>query len=189
MAARRKRKEQQPEETRGDAHEPASVPPDAMAGPWDAEAAAPPPEAATPPANDNPPETGKPSRTQRAVEKLRSVMGRYFKGKKVEMIDDGNSGGVGIKLTYDDPAERPSEDVKQIIKAPAEGNYPGLSFTASIKQWRKKIGADADPKRATAIRLDTERRFEAVGDQMSQEERLKAEREQAGGSDLGAPSR
>lgn len=188
MAPRRKRKEQQPEETRGEAHEPPSVPADALAGPWDEASGPPALEVPASPSNDNPPETGKKSRTRRAVEKLRSVMGRYFKGKKVEMIDDGNAGGVGIKLTYDDPAERPSEDVKQIIKAPAEGNYPGLSFTASIKQWRKKIGADADPKRATAIRLDAERRFEAVSEQMSHEERLKSEREQDGNSGPGMPS-
>jgi hypothetical protein len=119
-------------------------------------------------------------------------MGRYFKGKKVELIDDGNAGGVGIKLTYDDPAERPSEPVKEILKAP-EGNYPGPSFAGAIKQWRKKIGSDADPKRAVAIRLDTERRFEAVGDQMAREEmshedRLKAERERGGDSGPGIPS-
>jgi hypothetical protein len=179
--AKRKRKEQQPEESRADRHEPESVPPSAAAGPLNDNA-----DTAPPPAGAAQPDPVEPARTERAAEKLRSVMARYFPRRKVELIDDGNAAGVGIKLTYDDPAERPSEEVKQILKAP-EGNYPGLSFTSAVKQWRKRIGSDAEPKRAVAIRMDAERRFEAVGDQMSHEERLKAKREQDGGSGPGTP--
>src|SRR5947209_9388160 len=162
--AKRKRKEQVTEEAKGDAFEPPPSTPAIALAATDLSASTPPPEVAAPPANDDPPESAKPTRTKRAVEKLRSVMGRYFPRKKVELIDDLNAGGVGIKLTYDDPAERPSEAVKEILKAP-EGNYPGLSFAGAVKQWRKKIGSDAEPKRAVAIRLDTERRFEAASKQ------------------------
>jgi hypothetical protein len=177
--AKRKRKEQQPEETVGDAHEPPSVPPDGPEGPGDGAAGATAPESPTPSAAESLTEPAQPTRAERAVEKLRAVLARYFPRKKVELIDDGNAGGLGIKLTYDDPAERPSEEVKQILKAP-DGNYHGFGFAGAIKQWRKAIGRDAEPKRAVAVRLDAERRFEAIGDRMSHEERLKAEREQGG---------
>ena len=114
-------------------------------------------------------------------------MTRSFPGKKVELIEDGNAGGVGIKLTYDDPAERPSDAVKQILKEGDE-QRPGFAYRGDLKQWRKRVGSDADPKRAVAIRMDAERRFEAVGEQMSHEERLKAEREQGGDSGPGISS-
>jgi hypothetical protein len=107
-------------------------------------------------------------------------MTRSFPGKKVELIDDGNAGGVGIKLTYDDPTERPSDAVKQILKKGDE-QRPGFAYRGDLQQWRKRIGSNADPRTAVAIRMDAERRFEAVGEQMSHEERLKAEREQGQG--------
>jgi hypothetical protein len=114
-------------------------------------------------------------------------MSRAFPGKKVELIDDGNPGGVGIKLTYDDPAERPSDAVKQILKEGDE-KRPGFMYRGDLKQWRKRIGAEADPRTAVAIRLDAERRFEAIGEQMSHEDRLKAERERSDGPGANTPS-
>jgi hypothetical protein len=175
--ARRRRKEQEPGEAAGDAYEPPSVPADALAGPWDGPVRPPASEVAARPADDSPPEPAQPTRTQRAVEKLRSVLGRYLPRKRVELIDDFNSGGVGIKLGFDDPAERPSDEVKQILRE-GDDRRPGFAYQGDRKQWRKRIGADADPRAAVAIRLDAERRVEAVADRMSHEERLKAERGQ-----------
>jgi hypothetical protein len=175
MAARRKKKDQEQVANRGDAYEPP-----AAAAPRDADSALPAVNRPSSPAEDQPAETDRRPRLRRAADKLRSVIGRYFRDRRVELIDDFNAGGVGIKLTYDDPAERPSEEVKQILKAP-EGNYPGLTFMGAIKQWRKRIGGDAEPRRATAIRLDAERRFGAVCEQMSHEERLRAQRQPGDG--------
>jgi hypothetical protein len=156
-----------------------SGPAEQSAGPSDGAPVAPGPDGETPPAGDHPAEPAKTSRGRRAGEKLRSALARYFPGKKIELIDDGNAGGLGIKFTYDDPAERPSDEVKQILKDGDE-QRPGFSYQGSLKQWRKRIGADAGPQTAVAIRLDAERRFAAVAEQMSHEERLKADRERGG---------
>lgn len=173
-----KRKRKQPEPTPGDAYESPNMGTADLSGPWDEAADAQespgqpePTEAKSAPATPHEP------LASRDKDKRRPVQSRYFPTKKVELIDDYNTGGVGIQLTYNDPAERPSEEVKQILKTP-QGNYAGLKYQHERKQWRKRIGADAEPKTAIAIRLDTERRFEAIGDQMSHEEQLKAERAQ-----------
>jgi hypothetical protein len=124
--ARRKRKDQQPEEIKGDAYEPPSDPPDALAGPWDKAAAPSTPETPAQPADEGQPEPPRKTATQRAAEKPRAVMTRSFPGRKVELIDDGNAGGVGIKLTYDDPAERPSDAVSR--RAPSPPQEPTISW-------------------------------------------------------------
>jgi hypothetical protein len=177
--AKRNRKAQEPTEEKGDAHEPPSVPVEALAGPWDGAAASAAEGVTTPAANDNPPGPA-PTRAQKAVAKLRSVLGRYLPRKKVELIDDLNDGGLGIRLGFDDPAERPSEEVKQLLKEGDE-QRPGFGYRGDLKQWRKRIGTDADPRAAVAIRLDAERRIEAVADRMGHEDRLKAERDAGGG--------
>src|SRR5947209_3795332 len=104
--AKRKRKEQETAEERGDAYEPPAAraetdglsdwPPAAdEQTPSDGEARA---------AADGQPPSSRPARMPR------SVLSRAFLGKKVELIDDLNAGGLGIRLSYDDPAERPSEE-------------------------------------------------------------------------------
>jgi hypothetical protein len=178
--AKRNRKAQEPTEGTGDAYEPQSASTPDLSGPWDGAAAAPPAEVTTPPANDNPPDPAPSTRAQKAVAKLRSVLGRYLPRKRVELIDDLNAGGLGIKLSFDDPAERPSEEVKQLLKD-GDDQRPGFGYRGDLKQWRKRIGTDADPRAAVAIRLDAERRVEAVADRMGHEERVKAEREAGGG--------
>lgn len=185
--AKRKRKEQEPTATGGDAHEP---PADAagLSGPRDGATGS----AAT---DDRPqPEPGQPGElpaqrqpVQPAERRPHAVVGRYLKDRRVELIDDGNAGGVGIKLSYDDPADRPSDAVKQILKE-GDDKRPGFTYQGGRKLWHKRIGADADPRTAVAIRLDAERRVDAIGDQMSHEERLKAERERDGGPGEKTPS-
>jgi hypothetical protein len=174
--AKRKRKEHEPVEAKGDAHEPPSVSAADLSGPWDGAGGAPAPDGQPQPADEQKEEApGRQQSPQRAEKKPRSVLGRYFKDRRVQLIDDGNAGGVGIKLSYDDPAERPSDKVKEILKEGDE-KRPGFTYQGARKLWHKRIGADADPRTAVAIRLDAERRVEAIGEQMSHEERLKAER-------------
>jgi hypothetical protein len=175
--AKRKRKEQEPAENKGDAYEPPESSANAMAGPWDD-----PGDAST--AEGQPPSDGgiqgepRDRQQQRTEKKPHGVIGRYFKDRRVELIDDGNAAGLGIKLSYDDPKERPSEEIKQILKEGDE-KRPGFSYRGDLKQWRKRVGSDADPRTAVAIRMDAERRVDAIGDQMSHEERLREERERA----------
>lgn len=181
--AKRKRKEQESVEDKGDAYEP----PAAQAGTDSLSDWPPTPEEPAQPKDDARAESPGPQRPPRAAPKPRSVLSRALPGRKVEMIDDGNAAGLGIQLSFDDPAERPSETVKQILKE-GDDQRPGFGYRGDLKQWRKRIGADADPRTAVAIRLDAERRVEAIGDQMSHEEKLKAEREQSGDRGPGTPS-
>lgn len=167
--AKRKRKETAPEEAKGDAHEPPA------AGAAPVEFDFPPREADQVKPGDSGPAQAEQAAPRPEVKKVHGVYGRYFKGRRVELIDDGNAGGIGIKLSYDDPKERPSDEVKQILKEGDE-TRPGFTYRGELKQWRKRIGSDADPKTAVAIRLDAERRVDAIGDRMSYEEQLKAER-------------
>lgn len=177
--AKRKRKEQEPEEAKDDAHEPP-----AAAAPVEFEF--PPKEAA-----QAAPGTGsgreEPAAPQPAVDKVHGVYGRYFKDRRVELIDDGNAGGIGIKLSYDDPKERPSAEIKQILKEGDE-KRPGFTYRGDLRQWRKRVGKDADARTAVAIRLDAERRVDAIGDRMSFEEQLSAERTGGAGMDVNTPS-
>lgn len=110
--------------------------------------------------------------------KVRSVTGRYFKDRRAELVDDGNAGGIGIKLSYDSPTERPSDEVKQILKE-EEGKRTGFRFDGQKMQWRKRFpdGRDVDPTVAVAIRLDAENRFHRIDEQMTHEERLRAEQQ------------
>src|SRR5947209_2434802 len=103
--AKRKRKEQEPAEPKGDAYEPpaAQAESDGLAD-WP-----PAPEEQAQPEDAPQIEADGQQRPPRAAPKPRSVLSRAFPGKRVELIDDLNAGGVGMKLTYDDPAERPSE--------------------------------------------------------------------------------
>jgi hypothetical protein len=171
--AKRKRKEQEPEEAKGDAHEPpaaADAPAELDFPPREAEQA------------DSGTGTGREESDapQPAVNKVHGVYGRFFKDRRVELIDDGNAGGIGIKLSYDDPAERPSDEIKQILKE-GDDKRPGFTYRGDLKQWRKRVGKDADPRTAVAIRLDAERRVDAIGDRMSHEEQLRAERAEVPG--------
>jgi len=125
--AKRKRKEQEPAQIMGDAQEPASTTPADLSGPWDEAPEAPAGETVEQPGKPKDEPAGQPPTVQRTERKPRSVMGRYFPGKKVELIDDGNTGGVGIKLSYDDPSERPSDAVKQILKD-GDDKRPGFTY-------------------------------------------------------------
>ncbi len=168
--AKRKRKEPLPEETKGDAYEPPAV--DAAATEFNI------PPGATDqdkPGDSGPARATAPDAPQPTVKKVHGVYGRYFKDRRVVLIDDGNAGGIGIQLAYDDPKERPSDEVKQILKE-GDDKRPGFAYRGDLKQWRKRIGHDADPRTAVAIRLDAERRVDAIGDRMSHEEQLRAER-------------
>jgi hypothetical protein len=176
--AKRKRKEQEPTEARSDAHEPPTT--ETAGG-----GARSPVEQSLAEGQDTAQLNEQPGPP--TARKQRPVIGRYFKDRRVELIDDSNVGGLGIKLTYDNPAERPSDEVKQILKE-GDGQRPGFTYRGDLKQWRKRIGSDADPRTAVAIRLDAERRVEAIGEQMSHEERLKAERDRSEGPDGKTPS-
>lgn len=81
----------------------------------------------------------------------------------VRLIDDGNSLGIGIKLDYANPEERPSEAVKAILKE-GRDNERGLGWNSVKKQWRKPVGPD--PVHA---RLDVESRHADVVRQMREE--------------------
>jgi hypothetical protein len=170
--AKRNRKETEPTQAHGDAEEQPAA--DAAAAEFDF----PPREPEQVKSDERSTAQAEPAAPQPAVRKLHSVLTRKFDDRRVELIDDGNAGGLGIKLTYDDPNERPSEAVKQILKE-GDDQRPGYSYHRELKQWRKRIGRDADPRTAVAIRLDAERRVDAIGEQMSHEEQLKAERERA----------
>ena len=62
----------------------------------------------------------------------------------VEAMARFNAGGIGIKLSYDDPAESPSEEIKQILK---EGDDKReFHLPQRSEQWRKRIGKDANPR-------------------------------------------
>src|SRR5438128_677924 len=186
--AKRKRKEHEPVEAKGDAYEPPSISVPDLSGPWDGAGGAPATDGQPQPADGQKGESpGRRQPPQSAEKKPRPVVGRYFKDRRVELIDDGNASGIGIKLSYDDPAERPSDAVKQILKGGDE-KRPGFMYRGDLKQWRKRVGSDTDPRTAVAIRLDAERRVEAVGDQMSHEERLKAERGRGEEPDEKTPS-
>ena len=168
--AKRKPKEMEPTETQGDAYEPPSLDKSAIEfniPPGEAEQVKPGDGDAAPVAEQSAPHP--------TVKKIRDVIGRHFKDRHVELIDDGNSGGIGIKLSYDDPAERPSEEIKQILKE-GDDKRPGFTYNRDLRQWRKRIGRDADPRTAVAIRLDAERRVDAIGEVMSHEEQLREER-------------
>lgn len=183
--AKRKRKDQVATHPTGDTSEPQTPSPADLAGPQDAGAAS---GEVVKRVGTAEPKAVEPSRAgppAPAVRKPRGVLGRYFRDRRVQLIDDGNAGGVGIKLTYDDPAERPSEAVKQILKEGDE-KRPGFTYRGDLKEWRKRIGADADPRTAVAIRLDAERRVEAIAELMTHEERLKAERD--GDGKAGGPT-
>jgi hypothetical protein len=192
MARQRKRKEKEQPEKVGDAFEPQADQVDVGSAQGSAELVDfPPRDEAQAPAADasGQAEAGTEEPRQKWHErfggKVRSVMGRYFKDRRAELVDDGNAGGVGIKLSYDDGAERPSEEVKQILKA-EEGKRTGFRFDGQKKQWRKRFpdGRDADPTVAVAIRLDAENRFRQIDDQMTHEERLRAgHNSQAGSND------
>lgn len=176
--AKRKRKEPLPEESKGDAYEPPIV--DAAATEFNI----PPSEADQDKPGDGGPAQAEQAAPQPTVKKVHGVYGRYLKDRRVVLIDDGNAGGIGIQLSYDDPKERPSEEVKQILKE-GDDQRPGFTYRGDLKQWRKRIGHDADPRTAVAIRLDAERRVDAIGERMSHEEQLRAERERGESSEVG----
>jgi hypothetical protein len=131
--AKRKRKEQEPAEAKGDAHEPQSASAADLSGPWDGAGTSPAPDGQPQPADDRPGESpGRQQPPQSAEKKPRSVIGRYFKDRRVQLIDDGNADGLGIKLSYDDPNARPSDAVKQILKEGDE-KRPGFTYRGDLK--------------------------------------------------------
>ncbi len=170
MARSRKTKDQKRAAQPGDAYEPpaAGAVPDFP--PAD-EAAAPPPAADPRPAYD--PDD---------PNKLRTVVSAPFRGKHggvLHLVDDGNARGVGIRIAYDDPAARPADDEKAVLKAP-KGNYRGFEFRGEMgKQWRKAVGRDAPAPVAVAVRMDAEERFDTLHAKLNHAERVEQERQPA----------
>jgi hypothetical protein len=94
----------------------------------------------------------------------RSIDLSVIKDAKVKLIDNGNRGGLGIKLEFKDDKERPSEAVKQILKGDQEGG-PGLRWHREMAQWRQRVDLN-DP---ISSRENVQRRFAEVVKQMKQE--------------------
>lgn len=93
----------------------------------------------------------------------------------LRLIDDGNRRGLGIQMDFADPKERPSEEVKHILKAKRYGGEivadtePGEKGHRwdgqQSRQWRKPVSFH-DPIES---RLNTEAAFAEAVEQMRKE--------------------
>jgi hypothetical protein len=192
MAPRRKKKEQEPAADQGDAYEP--VPGEIVNVDF------PPAEEEAIPgqARQEPTAGGEQRRADLAdrlpprQDDLRATITEPFEEHRdgrvvtgtLRYIDELNAGGVGHKISYDDPTERPTEEQKAVLKEPggSQGQYPGPRFRKDRKDWHQPIGTDADPKRAVAIRLGEEARHDRLHGQLDHRARLEQERKEQQGN-------
>ena len=91
---------------------------------------------------------------------------------KVQLIDSGrNIDGIGVRVVYPDgkePSDAEKEIIRKHMKSP-NGDFPsGFKWEGQAGLWHKQIGRDAPPHVATAIRLDAERRVEAIANDLKQ---------------------
>lgn len=120
--------------------------------------------------------SSRPRSHAQAVKKMPGKLGIKAGDLVVELVDFGNSGGVGIRVIT--PEGRQLTDAeKDIIRENVkgeEGKPSGFSWQGKDRLWHKPIKRqgealdDVPRARAVAIRLDAEGRVNALADALSQ---------------------
>jgi hypothetical protein len=107
--------------------------------------------------------TDKPTDDDRPKPKLRGVAVEIIGDKRVRLIDNGNRGGVGIKIEGIPEGEKPSEAVMAILRSAEDVK---LQFRNDMdKSWMVRV----NPMDPSGTRRAVEKKFAAVVEAMRQE--------------------
>lgn len=102
-------------------------------------------------------------RSERPSPKLRGVAVEIIGNKRVRLIDNGNAGGVGIKIEGLAEGEKVSDEVKGILR---ENDGVRLIYRNDMdKSWMTRV----DPMNPSGTRRAVEKKFAAVVEQMRKE--------------------
>ena len=100
--------------------------------------------------------------------KLNSRITEIAGDATVRLIDDGNFGGLGIKIDFKDPADKPSPAVIKTLREEHDGKR-GLSWNSVLGQSRKPVRfpiydrVDAERRHAEVVRIMKEEKGESQG--------------------------
>lgn len=103
--------------------------------------------------------------TYNNARKLPDKLGIPVGDLRVQLIDKGdNNAGIGVRVLYPDGREPTGEEkeiIRDVMKEETNGFPSGFRWRGDMGMWHKEIGDVAGP-RASAIRLDAERRVESI---------------------------